>query len=147
MVHSTLTLFFNLSFALIPIAASAANDNPTITVITSGLRPINTFGVDSAMIKVLDLDEVGMIEEQLSRDLPLNEEEAAVIARQRINTIGQATLNKKLKDAYSAVLTAMAFGINRYPAIIFDNEYVIYGVTDVSTALEKYYTFRGTEIN
>ncbi len=36
----------------------------------------------------------------------------------------------------------MAYRLNRYPAIIFDEQLVIYGLTDLSQALEKYRQWR-----
>ena len=142
MVRKTLTIFACLSLAFAAVAAQAANANPAITVITSGQRPINVSGIDPAVIKVFNLDAVRDIEAQLSRNLPVNEAEALAIARKRIDNIGQSTLNAKLTKAYSGVLTALTLGIDRYPAIVFENRFIVYGITDVAVALQKYYAWQ-----
>jgi integrating conjugative element protein (TIGR03757 family) len=37
---------------------------------------------------------------------------------------------------------AMQYGINRYPAIVFDGQAVVYGVTDLNAARAHYQTWR-----
>jgi hypothetical protein len=41
-----------------------------------------------------------------------------------------------LKD--SGLVQAMQYGIDRYPAIVFDGKAVVYGITDVRAATQRY---------
>jgi integrating conjugative element protein (TIGR03757 family) len=40
--------------------------------------------------------------------------------------------------AATALAKAMQVGVDRYPAVVFDGEAVVYGVTDLTFALEQY---------
>jgi len=40
--------------------------------------------------------------------------------------------------AATALAKAMQYSIDRYPAVVFDGEIVVYGVTDLTVALEQY---------
>ena len=119
--------------------------HPTITVITSNTKPVAAFGFNN--IHYLNLDAVNLFEQELSRDLPSEENKARDIVNSRITTIGQEILHQRLLEAYRAVFTAIEFDVDRYPAIIFDSKFVVYGVTDVGVALQKYYTWYKKETN
>jgi len=147
MVRKTLAIFASLVIAVFAAVPQTTNATPVITVITSDHRPVNAKSIDPGVLKILNLDAVQKIEEELSRNLPVNETEALVIAQQRIDKVGQDALNEKLKNAYGGILTAIALGVERYPAIIFENKFVVYGVTDIDVALEKYYVWSEKEIN
>ncbi len=47
-----------------------------------------------------------------------------------------------VKNAAVGLSKAMQYGVDRYPAIVFDGEVVVYGLTDLSSALEYYRTWR-----
>ncbi|MEA2093693.1 MAG: DUF1525 domain-containing protein [Pseudomonadota bacterium] len=38
---------------------------------------------------------------------------------------------------------ALQYGIDRYPAIVFDGQLVVYGVTELGQALHQYYHWQG----
>ncbi|MCB1718714.1 MAG: DUF1525 domain-containing protein, partial [Candidatus Competibacteraceae bacterium] len=40
--------------------------------------------------------------------------------------------------AYRAELRARELGIDRYPAVVFDSQFVVYGLTDLPAALAHY---------
>ena len=63
---------------------------------------------------------------------------ALAMLQQRIAEIGQARLEEDLANAYKALATAMSYDLDRYPAMIFDEEVVIYGLTDVTQATQIY---------
>ena len=60
-------------------------------------------------------------------------------ARRFFAEMNHHELVRKVKNAYAGVLKAMTYGIDRYPAMVFDHgAAVIYGVTDLNEALEAY---------
>ena len=87
---------------------------------------------------VLVLGKPGHVEVLgLSEDLPSDPANAKqlVLARfQRMDT----QLSSELKNAAKGLAQAMQYGINRYPAIVFDGDAVVYGVTDVSAATQLF---------
>lgn len=137
LLFNTLIFLFSVGvFVTAPAIAYAQH----ITVITSNKKPVNTidkpYGYD---VRYLNLDAVQSIEKRLAQDLPINEQQALAIVEQRIAQIGQKTLNAELTSAYQAVITALQLGVDRYPAIIIDNQFVIYGMTHLGAALEVYH--------
>ncbi len=88
-------------------------------------------------IKVFYLDNVERIEKILSTGLPSDEAMARERALKNVEEYGKDSLEQDFKVAYEGIFYARNNKINRYPAIIFDDQYVVYGVTDVDLALEK----------
>jgi integrating conjugative element protein (TIGR03757 family) len=48
-----------------------------------------------------------------------------------------------LQRAASGLLKAAEYGIDRYPAVVFDGHAVVYGVTDLYDAVRHFETWRG----
>ena len=46
------------------------------------------------------------------------------------------------KNAAIGLAKAVQYGIDRYPAIVFDGRVVVYGVTDLVEALDRYKAWR-----
>ena len=44
---------------------------------------------------------------------------------------------QQLKDAYSGATRAWSLGLEKYPAIVFDDQFVVYGTTDVALAEQR----------
>ena len=128
--------------------ALADNDTQwpeSIIVITSDQRPVskpisfpNNYDGFSPEINVLSLDAVFEMEEQLSQNLPANEAKARNLIEQRFKDIGRGQLEADIRNAYRAVGIAMKYGVNRYPAIVFDHQAVVYGLADVAAATSLY---------
>ena len=49
-----------------------------------------------------------------------------------------ADLSRQLENAAKGLAKALQYGVDRYPAIVFDGETVIYGVTDLDVATSHY---------
>jgi integrating conjugative element protein (TIGR03757 family) len=74
----------------------------------------------------------------LSEGLPNDETLARALVQQKIAEIGRSKLEDELRTAYLPLGTMMAYGLDRYPVIIFDKQAVIYGMTDLSLAINRY---------
>jgi integrating conjugative element protein (TIGR03757 family) len=46
------------------------------------------------------------------------------------------------KNAAFGLAKAAQYGVDRYPAIVFDGRAVVYGVTDLVDAVERYETWQ-----
>ena len=113
----------------------------SIVAITSKEFPFE--GVDQLSgtdisLQILNLDSVDDIERRLSEGLPASEAEAKEIAQRRIAEIGQAKLDEDIRLAYLPLATMMSSSLDRYPAILFDGQAVVYGVTDIPLAIGYY---------
>ena len=80
-------------------------------------------------------------------NLPSNEAEAKIITLDYVNKIGQKQFNQQLTKAYQGLLVTFTNQIDRYPAIIFDGNSIIYGVTDLKLAFQKYHNWQTQRLN
>jgi integrating conjugative element protein (TIGR03757 family) len=117
----------------------------SIIAITSHQRPINLaewndIGTSQGQLElvVLDLDSVHSIEGQLSKGLPNDKQLAQAMVEKRVAEIGRVQLDANLREAYLPLGTMMAYGLDRFPVIIFDRRAVIYGITDLEKATNQY---------
>jgi len=125
--------------------ADTASWPESITVVTSNQRPfsnINVIFINTGDVQpdlqILNLDAVGNVEQRLSDGLPVDPLQARTMVDQRISQIGRSQLDNELRAAYLPLGTMMAYALDRYPVIIFDQQAVIYGVTDLAQAMNKY---------
>jgi integrating conjugative element protein (TIGR03757 family) len=94
-------------------------------------------------VTVFDLDQPARLEAELSEGLPNDIDAAAQIARQRLQTIDRQPLRARFTEAFAGFLISLQYGIDRYPAIVFDGgESVVYGITDIKQALKHYQRWR-----
>lgn len=117
----------------------------SVLVVTSDKYPVSISGTLKNYVPreaILNLDSVSQVEGRLSKGLPANETLATAEFHRRVESIGQAQIESSLRDAYQAVGAAMVYQLDRYPAVIFDERVVVYGLTDLSQALEKYRQWR-----
>lgn len=69
------------------------------------------------MVHVHDLSELDRLQEHLSKDLPGTEEEARILALQRIHD-AQATLSAQFSTAWAPRIRAQQLGITSVPAVV-----------------------------
>jgi integrating conjugative element protein (TIGR03757 family) len=93
-------------------------------------------------VTVYDLDAPARWEATLSEELPAQPEQAQPIAQERIAQLDP----EALKGAYTGLMQALRYRIDRYPAIVFDEgRAVVYGVPDLEQALVHYRHWRAAE--
>ena len=83
------------------------------------------------------VDGISKIQNFLSTGLPKDPAAAQVMAKERWGTLGRQG-NQQLQNAGVGLGRAVQLGINRAPAIVFDDKAVVYGVTDVAYAAQIY---------
>lgn len=109
---------------------------PTLTyaqtwVITDQAHPIT----DPGPARIILLDQQQQLEAELSRALPTDPHQAATITQSRLNTPSGKRLQTDLAKAQQDLTDAWSLGINKIPAVVVDNRYVVYGEPDVEKAL------------
>ncbi|MBT2989933.1 MAG: TIGR03757 family integrating conjugative element protein [Candidatus Thiodiazotropha sp. (ex Ctena orbiculata)] len=146
---SFLTLFVGLISSVLFSGGAFAdqhglNQLHVIEVFTSGKYPlVNTEAKESESqlrgleITVYEIDGIQSIERSLSLDLPADPEQSKRMALQRIQRLDDKT-RSRMQSAAQGLAKAMQYGIDRYPAIVFDGQAVVYGVTDLQAAIAHY---------
>ena len=92
-------------------------------------------------VQIYELDGIQRFEAQLSNNLPKAPKQSKQIALQRIQQLNEQTTTA-IQNAAVGLVKAMQYGIDRYPAIVFGGEVVVYGLTDPNAALDHYRTWR-----
>jgi integrating conjugative element protein (TIGR03757 family) len=90
---------------------------------------------------VYELDGIRRTEEKLSKGLPADPEQSKRVVLQRFQQLNEED-RARMQRAAMGLAKAMQYGVDRYPAIVFDGQAVVYGVTDVQTALAHYRAWR-----
>ncbi len=92
-------------------------------------------------VQIYELDGIQRSEAQLSSNLPTDPKQSKHIALQRIQQLDES-VTSAIQNAAVGLAKATQYGIDRYPAIVFDGGVVVYGLTDLSTALDYYQTWQ-----
>ena len=113
---------------------TAIKKAPTIEVFTDSSLQIVS-GNDHATVYLID--RINRLQQELSNDLPADSESAKTLALQRFQRM-DTQLSSELENAAKGLVQAMQYGIDRYPAIVFDGQAVVYGLTDIHAATQLY---------
>ncbi|MEW8357398.1 MAG: TIGR03757 family integrating conjugative element protein [Candidatus Thiodiazotropha sp.] len=92
-------------------------------------------------LQIYELDGVQHIEAKLSKGLPADPEQSKRVVLHRFQQLSEEDRARMLRAAVG-LAKAMQYGVDRYPAIVFDGQAVVYGVTDVQSALAHYRVWR-----
>jgi len=90
---------------------------------------------------VYELDGIQRIEAKLSDGLTPDPEQSKQVVLRRFQQLHEED-RARMQRAAMGLAKAMQYGIDRYPAIVFDGEVAIYGVTDKGEALHRYQEWR-----
>lgn len=84
------------------------------------------------------LDDVERALASLAKGLPTELSAAETVTRRRLNTAeGRSTL-QQLQAAFDGLVRAWSHDIEKLPAILINDQYVIYGIRDVDEALRLF---------
>lgn len=145
--HIVLGLITLLSLML--SVAEARQDKPAIDIITSDQYPLS--GLESARaqglsVNVYNLDDGKRLVKRLAGTLPPNQVAAKRQLENTFHRMGPAAVRKAFSKAFMAQQVAVQYGLKRYPAIVFNQgKAVVYGVTDVSQAIERYNAWKESQ--
>jgi|TARA_R110001599_G_scaffold335535_1_gene552634 integrating conjugative element protein (TIGR03757 family) len=97
--------------------------------------------VEGTPDRLIELDAPVRIEAAFSAGLPTNPENAAATVRQRM-AANKKALHLRLSRAYQDVIDAWQLGVDRIPAVVVDQRYVVYGERNLRRALSRIETYR-----
>jgi len=92
-------------------------------------------------ITVYQIDGIQSVERDLSLNLPVDSQQSKQIALHRIQNLDEQT-RSRMQASATALARAMQYGIDRYPAVVFDGQTVLYGITDLQAVLVHYQAWR-----
>lgn len=98
-------------------------------------------GRPTSELQIYELDGIQRIEAELSRDLTADPEQSKRVVLQRFQQLHEDD-RARMQRAAMGLAKAMQYGVDRYPAIVFNGEVAIYGVTDIGEALDRYRLWR-----
>lgn len=133
-----MVLSLTLAYASTPLNA--------IEVVFNDQTPVsNTHLIQSSLqaqgvtVGFYNLDAPAQLSKDLSQGLPAHIELAKKIVLQRLNQDGSAALNARYQSAYQALSKSLAYGLDRFPAVVFNHgQAVVYGVTDLAVAVQMF---------
>lgn len=102
-----------------------------IWVMTDSRHPVASARTADRLIL---LDAAQDIENELAARLPSDQQQAVALVQQRLSDDGNG-LQQRLREAYRGVIDAWSLGVETVPAVIVDQRYVVYGITDLEQAL------------
>jgi len=92
-------------------------------------------------LQIYELDGIQHIETKLSIGLTADPEQSKRIVLQRIQQLHEDD-RAQMQHAAMGLAKAVQYGVDRYPAIVFDGQVVVYGLTDLEVALQHYRAWR-----
>jgi len=117
---------------------------PRIEVFTRADTPIiglQAFSVGSGYegprVHIYVLDGLQALEAKFSENLARDPSQARRQALERIYRLNK-TDRARLQRTAVGLARAVHYGIDRYPAMVFDGQLVVYGLTDLEAALAHY---------
>lgn len=114
--------------------AIADEEFRSIEVFTDSRTPVRSNYASATVYKV---DRIDRLQQVLSEGLPSDPETAKQAVLHRFQSI-DTQISSELENAAKGLVQAMQYGIDRYPAIVFDGKVVVYGVTDIQAATRIY---------
>ena len=136
-----LTLLFVLS--QVTQAEKWSGMLPTrIEIFTTADQPISAMDTvvqqyPDIVLRVHKLDAIKQTEGKLSEGLPADPDKAERLVLTRLQRLGKTTLGE-LEQSATSLAKAVQYGVVKYPAIVIDGAFVIYGLTDLAVALTHY---------
>jgi len=137
-----------LSWGIVHAASTGTNPPHIIDVFISNGLPINgknaiTSGTSlgGTDLHVYHLNGIQLVETDLSKVLTGDPEQSKRLIMQRIQVLDEQSRARMRRSAIGLAM-AMQYGVDRVPAIVFDGQAVVYGITDLQAALAYYQAWR-----
>jgi len=140
-----MALSLTLAYASTPLHSIEVVFNDQTPVSNASLMQ-SSLQAQGVTVALYNLDAPATVRNTLSQGLPANVELAKKILLQRLNQDGSAALNARYQTAYQALTQSLEYGLDRFPAIIFNHgQAVVYGVTDLAVALQMFQNWQANQ--
>jgi integrating conjugative element protein (TIGR03757 family) len=132
-----------IALCLVYTGAAMAEVSPNrVEIFTASDEPASDLQEVSATLKKTEirvywLDGIHRLEAELSQRLPADAQSAERAVLERLQHLDKDRRDRVAESAL-ALARAVELGIDRYPAIVIDGQWVLYGLTDLSAAVTLY---------
>lgn len=117
--------------AVLCLSAGALAD---VAIYTDRSRPVSAISPD---ISIIYLDAPDSVQREIFGSLPVEPAQAEKQVRELQASSAFKPLEQQLVAAYQGVINAWSLGLVKYPAVVFDDKWVVYGTTDVGVAAQQ----------
>lgn len=117
--------------AVLCLSADALAD---VAIYTDRSRPVSAISPD---ISIIYLDAPDSVQREIFGSLPVEPAQAEKQVRELQSSSAFKTLEQQLVAVYQGVINAWSLGLVKYPAVVFDDKWVVYGTTDVGVAAQQ----------
>ena len=93
-------------------------------------------------IPIVYLDAPDRMQSEMFGQLPADAAQAEKQAREILASPDFKARQQQLAGAYQGVMKAWSIGLKKYPAVVFDDKWVVYGTTDVDVATHQLNAWR-----
>lgn len=119
-------------------AQTSALSIPLVEVFIDETRlVIKQSEAESGRIMVYRLYGIERFQQYLSDGLPADPERARRLVMSRLKALDARQVSM-LERSAQGLVQAMQYGLDRYPAVVFDGQAVVYGLTDIKAARNLY---------
>ncbi|EAA4438749.1 TIGR03757 family integrating conjugative element protein [Salmonella enterica subsp. salamae] len=125
---------FLISLLIVAVQAPAA----PVVYTDSHHPPLN-----ATSSQVVYLDAPDTVQRQVFGELPADPVRAAQVVKSIIQSPDWQQKQQQIGQAYQGVLQAYSLKLAKYPAVVFDDRYVVYGTADVVVAEARLAEFQG----
>ncbi|MGC0624039.1 TIGR03757 family integrating conjugative element protein, partial [Escherichia coli] len=112
------------SFLALPVISVAGT-----TVYTDSAHPPVNLPPE---VQVVLLDGPQQLQDAFFGPLPADPEAAEAVVREHMQSPEWSSVQADLAERYRLVTHAWLLGLEKYPAVVFDDREVVYGTTDVA---------------
>ncbi len=135
----TLLLFLSHVIQAEKLMAMTPTSIEIFTTIDQPISAIDTFVATHPEIdvRIHKLDAIKQLEGKLSQGLSADPDKAKRLVLRKLQQLSKAT-RSQLEHSARSLAKAVQYGVEKYPAIVFDGELVVYGLSDLSAALRHY---------
>ncbi|AUH01876.1 TIGR03757 family integrating conjugative element protein [Prodigiosinella confusarubida] len=124
----------------LPALCLSAGACASTVIYTDSTHPVTSSSPD---IPVVYLDAPERVQTGIFGTLPANPALAEKQARDVLNSPAFKSQQQQLASAYQGLMKAWSLGLTKYPAVVFDDKWVIYGTTDVNVAMRYMTDWQG----
>lgn len=111
-------------------------------IYTDSTHPVT--GNPGPDVTVILLDAPDQLQAQLFGPLTADPAQAEQQARSVISSPDFQRRQQDLAGAYAGLTRAWSLGLEKYPAVVFDDKWVVYGTSDVGVATQKLNVWKET---
>ena len=137
-----LALWLPISAAFASPLSEISAEYITVDVFTASTQAVVMPAEDNrdhngVTITIHELDQIERFNADLSKGLARDPEVAKQQVLRRFKTLDKSH-KKSLQESAEALALALQLGVLRYPAIVFNSHWVVYGVLDVQHAIDLF---------